>query len=100
MTELLESSILTKVISAIDRTCFLRDVRITATSRFEEDLDMDSIELMEVLLHLEEVFGTVIRPEAIAGFFGVQDVVRHLSGRFFADAEVADGDVLALPFAA
>ena len=100
MTELLESSILAKVIAAIDRTCFLRDVRISATSRFEEDLDMDSVELMEVLLHLEEVFGTVIRPEAIAGFYGVQDIVRHLSGRFFADAVVVDEDRVAMPFAA
>ena len=100
MTELLESSILAKILGAIDRTCFLRDVQITATSRFEEDLDMDSIELMEVVLHLEEVFGTVIKVEAIAGFYGVQDVVRHLSGRFFDDAVVEDEPSILLPVAA
>ncbi len=100
MTELLESSILSKVIGAIDRTCFLRDVQITAHSRFEEDLELDSIDLMEIVLHLEELFATVIKADAIAGFYGVQDVVRHLSGRFFADVDVEDEDAHRMPVAA
>ena len=85
MTAALDASILARVSAAIQETTFLCDVPITAISRFDEDLDLDRLEVMEVVIHLEAVFHTEFPQEAILGFRSVSDVVSHLSRRFFAD---------------
>jgi len=41
--------------------------KITADARFKEDLDADSLDLVEVVLALEEKFGIEIPDEEIAG---------------------------------
>jgi len=49
--------------------------RIQATSRFKEDLDMDSIELMEVVMACEEEFGVEFPIENADGILTVEDAV-------------------------
>ncbi len=91
MTAALESSILAKVIAAIQQMAFLRNShQITAETRFAEDLGLDSLDVMEIILRIEEVFDTEFSPEVIAGFRGVPDVVRYLSCRFFPEAAESD----------
>jgi acyl carrier protein len=41
--------------------------RFTADARFKEDLDADSLDLVEVVLALEEKFGIEISDDQIAG---------------------------------
>jgi acyl carrier protein len=41
--------------------------KVTADARFKEDLDADSLDLVEVVLALEERFGIEIPDEEIAG---------------------------------
>ena len=41
--------------------------KVTADARFKEDLDADSLDLVEVVLALEEKFGIEIPDEEIAG---------------------------------
>ncbi|HKE99668.1 MAG TPA: acyl carrier protein [Actinomycetes bacterium] len=41
--------------------------KVTAEARFKEDLDADSLDLVEVVLALEERFGIEIPDEEIAG---------------------------------
>ncbi len=41
--------------------------KVTAEARFKEDLDADSLDLVEVVLALEEKFGIEIPDEEIAG---------------------------------
>jgi acyl carrier protein len=41
--------------------------KVTAGARFKEDLDADSLDLVEVVLALEERFGIEIPDEEIAG---------------------------------
>ena len=83
MTGAFDASIFARVSAAIQETTFLCDVAITAKSRFDEDLDLDRLEVMEVVMHLEAIFHTEFPQEAILGFHAVSDVVGHLSSRFF-----------------
>ncbi len=41
--------------------------KVTADARFKEDLDADSLDLVEVVLALEEKFGIEISDDQIAG---------------------------------
>jgi acyl carrier protein len=41
--------------------------KVTADARFKEDLDADSLDLVEVVLALEEKFGVEIPDDEIAG---------------------------------
>ena len=86
MTSAFESSILARVTAAIQQTTFLHSAQITPVCRFDEDLDLDRLDVMEVLIHVEEAFGTQFPAEAILQFESVPDVVRYLSGHVFADA--------------
>jgi acyl carrier protein len=86
MTSALENSILSKVIDAIERTIFLRDVQVTADTRFVEDLGLDSLDVTEIVLQIEELFGMEFSPDAISRFSRVADMVRYLSHRFFSDS--------------
>jgi len=86
VTSAFESSILARVTAAIQHTTFLQDDQITPHSRFDEDLDLDRLEVMEVMIHIEDVFDTEFPAEAILQFESVPDVVRYLSRRFFPDA--------------
>ena len=86
MTSAFESSILARVATAIQHTTLLHDTLITSQSRFDEDLGLDSLDVMEVLIHIEEAFGIEFPREAIQRFESVPDVVHYLSRRFFADA--------------
>ncbi len=86
MTSAFDNSILAKVTAAIQATTFLQAFQITAESRFDEDLDLDRLEVMEVVIHIEEVFDTEFPAEVILQFESVPDVVRYLSRRFFSDA--------------
>ena len=45
---------------------------------FKGDLGLDSLDLFELLLTLEEEYGTEIDPESLAGFTTVGDVVRYM----------------------
>lgn len=86
MTSAFENSILARVTTAIRDTTFLHNLQITAESRFDEDLDLDRLDVMEVMIHIEEVFDTEFPAEVILRFKSVPDVVRYLSRRFFPDA--------------
>ena len=86
LTSAFESSILARVMAAIQHATFLQDSHIKPQSRFEEDLDLDKLDVMEVLIHVEEVFHTQFPAEAILRFESVPDVVHYLSHRSFADA--------------
>ncbi len=86
MTDALENSILARVIAAIQETAFSQTLAINRESRFVEDLDLDSLDVTEVVLHIEEAFDTEFSSETIARFHSVSDVVNHLSRRFFPDA--------------
>ncbi|WP_428392456.1 phosphopantetheine-binding protein [Lichenicoccus sp.] len=85
MTEALNQTIITAVISAIRRTLFLPDSPIGLETRFAEDLSLDSLDIVELTMSLEETFKTEFPPEANSRFRSVSDLVTYLSRRYFQD---------------
>jgi acyl carrier protein len=49
--------------------------KVTIDARFKEDLDADSLELVEVVMALEEKFGIEIQDDEVAGLKTVGEAV-------------------------
>ncbi len=54
---------------------------ITLESRFEEDLEADSLDIVEMLMSLEELYDIQIPEEIAEGMKTVQEVVEYVSAR-------------------
>lgn len=85
MTDALNRSIAAAVIEAIRRCFFLPDAQITVETRFAEDLALDSLDILEVAMALEDKFDLEFSRDVINRFRAVSDVVAHLSRYFFHD---------------
>ena len=86
MAEALNPSVLAAVVSAIRRAVCLPDVEINGRTRFSEDLALDSLDIVEITMELEETFEIELPSDAHARFRSVADVVGFFSRRYFADA--------------
>ena len=85
MTEALNQTIVAAVIAAIRRTLFLPDSPINLDTRLGEDLMLDSLDMVELTMSLEETFKTEIPADANRQFCRVSDIVAYLSRRYFQD---------------
>jgi NADH dehydrogenase (ubiquinone) 1 alpha/beta subcomplex 1 len=54
--------------------------KVTATARFKEDLDLDSLDSVEVVMAIEEEFAIEIPDSEADKIFSVQDAVTYISG--------------------
>lgn len=79
---------LSRVTDAIRRSLSISDLHMTPATRLSEDLGLDSLDVVEVAMALEESFDTEFPQEAIRQFSVVGDIVAYLNGRYFRD--VAD----------
>lgn len=55
--------------------------RITLTSNIKRDLGADSVDILQLLMRVEDLYGIVIPDQALAGFETVQDVVTFLEAQ-------------------
>jgi acyl carrier protein len=53
---------------------------VTAGSSFKDDLDADSLDLVELIMAFEEEFGGDISDEQAQNMVTVGDVIQHLDG--------------------
>ena len=53
---------------------------VTADSKFKEDLDLDSLDAVEICLQLEEEFGIQIPDADADNIMSIQDAVKFISG--------------------
>ncbi len=51
---------------------------VTMETSFKNDLGLDSLDLVELMMNMENEYGILIDPEEMAGFATVGDVVRYL----------------------
>jgi acyl carrier protein len=86
MAEALNQSVLAAVVSAVRRAVCLPDVQITQETRFSEDLSLDSLDLVELTIELEETFETELPGDAHARFRSVADVTAYFSRRYLSDS--------------
>ena len=67
-----------KVISLISDATKVEASRINATTNFVEDLKIDSLDIVELMMKMEDEFGVEIPEEEAEGLKTVQDVVSYL----------------------
>lgn len=83
-----EKYIKTKLNEAIERYLFDLEKKILPDSRLTEDLGLDSLDLIELAIHLEEKFKIdEIPDEELDNFNTVQDVFEYLDKNGYIDDE-------------
>ena len=65
----------TKIVKVFSDNLSISEGEINMSSRFQEDLDADSLDLVEAVLALEEEFGVTIPEEEMEGIKTVGDAV-------------------------
>lgn len=67
-----------KVKELMVETLNLDAEKITAEAKLNDDLDVDSLDSMEVIMALEETYHITIDPDALANFVTVGDIAKYL----------------------
>ena len=65
----------TKIVKVFSENLSISEGEINMSSRFQEDLDADSLDLVEAVLALEEEFGVTIPEEEMEGIKTVGEAV-------------------------
>lgn len=79
-TELISVSSIAQLIAEL---LDIDESRVAPSSRFREDLEADSLDIVELIMAFEEEFGGEIADEDAQGLTTVQDVVEYLNNRMF-----------------
>ncbi len=72
---------LEKLKAIIEEKLNAEGVEITEATDFKEDLNADSLDLFELVMALEEEFGTEIPSEDLEKLATVGDVMEYLAGK-------------------
>lgn len=74
-----------KVKAVIEEKLNAEGVEITEETNFKEDLNADSLDLFELVMALEDEFGTEIPSEDLESLETVGDVLEYLAGKGIED---------------
>ncbi len=72
---------LDKIKEIIEEKLNLDGADITEETRFKEDLNVDSLDLFELVMALEEEFGTEIPSEDLANLLTVGSVIEYIENK-------------------
>lgn len=75
MTEVDKADIFQKVRDALEELFELAPEDITPEAHLYQDLDLDSIDAVDLVVHLQNITGKKIKPEEFKSVRTVQDVV-------------------------
>jgi acyl carrier protein len=67
-----------KVIKLVSDATKIDIAKINATTSFVDDLNLDSLDIVELMMKMEDEFGVEIPEEDAEGLKSVQDVVTYL----------------------
>jgi len=73
--------VLEQVKSILVETLSVDEDKVTPDARFQEDLETDSLDLVELVMTMEDKFGIKISDEEAAGIKTVGDAVDFVMGR-------------------
>jgi acyl carrier protein len=65
--------------------------KVTPESRLGEDLDIDSIDAVDLIVQLKPLLGSSLKPEAFKAVRTVQDVIDAVYGMMHSENEVKTG---------
>lgn len=68
-----------KVINLISEATKIDKTKISLGTSFVDDLNLDSLDIVELMMKMEDEFGVEIPEEDAEGLKSVQDVVSYLS---------------------
>jgi acyl carrier protein len=80
-----------RVADILHRSFEVEMSRITPDAKLREDLDIDSIDAVELIVQLKPLLGGNLKPEAFKSVRTVSDVVDALHGMLQATAGTAAG---------
>lgn len=75
-----KDDIFLKIVEILQQTFEIEAERITPGARLGEDLDIDSIDAVDLIVQLKPLVGRRLQPEAFKSVRTVQDVVDALHG--------------------
>ena len=75
-----KDDILSKMVEILQDTFDIEPARVTPESRLYQDLDIDSIDAVDLIVRLKPLVGRRLQPEAFKSVRTVQDVVDALHG--------------------
>ena len=78
-----KDDIFARIVEILNQTFDIEPSRITRESRLGEDLDIDSIDAVDLIVQLKPLVGKRLQPEAFKSVRTVQDVVDALSPTAF-----------------
>ena len=70
-----------KIIQFISEATKIDATKINSTTNFVEDLNLDSLDIIELMMKMEDEFGVEIPDDEAEGLKTVQDVVKYLETR-------------------
>jgi len=70
-----------KVIKIVAEKLNIEEKNVSAASRFQEDLGADSLDIVELLMEIEEEFGTSISDEESERLKTVGDAVKFIGSK-------------------
>ncbi len=70
-----------KVISLIADATKIEQTKISLGTNFVDDLNLDSLDIVELMMKMEDEFGVEIPEEDAEGLRSVQDVVTYLENK-------------------
>ena len=73
-----KDDIFARIVEILNQTFDIEPARITRESRLGEDLDIDSIDAVDLIVQLKPLVGKRLQPEAFKTVRTVQDVVDAL----------------------
>ena len=76
-----------RIVAILHDTFGIDPARVSPESKLGEDLDIDSIDAVDLIVQLKPLLGGNLKPEAFRSVRTVQDVVDALYGMMHAGAE-------------
>lgn len=74
-----EQNLSEKVISMITKKLGKKDGEVTPSTRLVEDLNADSLDIVELLMLLEDEYGIVIADEDAVKLNTIEDIINYIS---------------------
>ena len=86
-----EQQIYQRIVAILEETFAIDAARVAPTARLGEDLDIDSIDAVDLIVQLKPLLGGNLRPEAFKAVRTVQDVVDVVHGMMHPDVAAVAG---------
>lgn len=79
------------IVGIMRDTFAIEPEKITLESKLGEDLDIDSIDAVDLIVQLKPLLGSSLKPEAFKAVRTVQDVIDVVHGMMHSENEINTG---------